>query len=74
MQLLLEARMELAYWSFPPLPPEMWSLRLVGGNRLVEVIGADWEPVVRSIENEDEESYSLLFRLGKLGGQWLVLR
>jgi hypothetical protein len=30
--------------------------------------------VVRSIENEDEESYSLLFRLGKLGGQWLVLR
>lgn len=74
MQLLIEASMELDYWSFPPLPPEMWSLRLVGGNRLVEVIGADWEPVVRSIENEDEESYSLLFRLGKLGGQWLVLR
>jgi hypothetical protein len=62
------------HWKFPPLPRETWSLRLVAGNRMVECIARDWEPIVRSETDADENSFSMPMLVGRLGGEWVILR
>ncbi len=62
------------WWGMQPLAPDTFNLRLCGGNRLVQLIGNDWMPVLK--ENPDEEdgvgTYSMM--IGKVDGKWHIIR
>ncbi len=61
------------WWGMQPLDPETFAFRLCARGRLVELIGRDWEPVLK--ENPDEDGslgqYGML--VGRLDGEWAIL-
>lgn len=63
-----------AHWRFPPLPRDAWDLRLVAGGRMVECIGRDWEPIVRSITDSEANSFQMPMLMGRVAGTWAILR
>jgi len=63
-----------AHWKFPLLPRQLWDLRLVAGNRLIDCVGKDWEPIVRSITDAEDNSFLMPMLVGRVGGQWAILR
>jgi hypothetical protein len=62
------------HWKFPPVPRDLWYLRLVAGGRMIECIAKDWEPIVRSITDGEDNSFSMPLMVGRSGGRWMVLR
>lgn len=62
------------HWRFPPLAREVWDLRLVANSRMIECIGKDWEPIVRSVTDAEENSFLMPMLVGRIGGQWAILR
>ncbi len=63
-----------AHWKFPPIPRDLWDLRLVAGGRMIECVGKDWDPLVRSITDEEANSFSMPMFVGRTAGRWAVLR
>lgn len=62
------------FWRFPPVPRELWDLRLVAGGRMIECVDQRWEPLVRSITDEEDNSFAMPLFVGRTGGRWVVLR
>jgi hypothetical protein len=57
-------------WKPYELPHDQYDLRLVADGRMIEAIAKDWRPIIR-VENGD---YGYHLYLGKVDGQWQILR
>ncbi len=53
--------------------PENHDFRLAADAKLVQIINKDWEPTIRTKEDEGGESYELPLFLGKLKGRWHIV-
>jgi hypothetical protein len=62
------------HWQFPPVPRDRWDLRLVAGGRMVECIATDWEPILRSVTDDDGNAFDIPLYLGRVGGHLVILR
>ncbi len=60
-------------WLFMTPEPDELSLRVCAEGRMVECVGTDWLPLVRTVRSGDG-SFRLPMFVGKLGGEWAILR
>ena len=62
------------WWGMQPLEPESYAFRLCGRGRLVELVGQDWEPVLKENPDEDGSLGQYGMFVGRLDGEWTILR
>lgn len=55
------------------LPEKEWDLRLVGKGNLIECIGKDWYPIVRTTTRKNGSFSGERIFIGKLNGEWKIL-
>ncbi len=74
LRALVDDGRQAPHWRFPPVPRDRWSLRLVAGGRMIECVDADWEPIVRSITDAEDNSFSMPMFVGRTATGWSVMR
>lgn len=57
-----------------PLNPAEFDLRLCAGNRLVECVSKTWMPLINTLPQDDGSIYPFPMFLGKVAGEWQILR
>jgi len=62
------------YWIFETPEDEDFSFRLVAGGKMIECLGKDWQPIIRGVPDPEEGRFMYPMMIGKLKGDWLIMR
>ncbi len=62
------------YWGMAQLSSDTFSLRLCAHDRLVECISNAWQPVLEELPDQEESIMRYPMMIGKIDGEWQILR
>jgi len=71
----IKERASQTSWAMAPIDPDQFDLRSCAAGRMIDCLTRDWKPILR--QREGPNGLSTMFwpvRLGKMGGQWKILR
>ena len=63
-----------SWWGMEPIDTKQFDLRLCAGDRMVECIAKDWEPILREAEDDEGGRGYYNMMLSKIGGEWFIVR
>jgi len=70
----LKKRAAQEWWSMLPFETDQFDLRLCAGDRMVECIREDWQPIVAAKLEGSDVVFSYPMFLSRVNGEWIIVR
>lgn len=61
-------------WGMEQINPDRFSLRLCGDDRMIECLTKKWKPILEQLPDDQDRITRYQLMIGKLDGQWRILR